>query len=75
MILGQCQYCGTYYIVNEHNDIEGCRDSETYDCPSCGREIGSVSTSGIPTVKKISKKRGRKNGKRNTENIYRIKFL
>lgn len=56
MILGECQYCGTNYVVDEDDYMPGCRESETYKCPECGKIVGEVFTSGIPRVRKISPK-------------------
>ena len=43
--------CGAELVVDENDTTPGCRDMEEYFCPCCGKQAGSVFTSGIPSVK------------------------
>lgn len=57
MIFVKCSKCGATLEVDENDYMPGCRDREEYYCPVCEEKVGSVFTSGIPSVRVISKEK------------------
>lgn len=50
MEYAKCENCGVSLKIEENDYMPGCREMEEVFCPSCGKEVTKVFTSGIPSA-------------------------